>query len=78
MISGIDPKKELTRHGIDVIVDSAHVGQNLLDHPGVPFVLRAKDGFCIDDVLLRQTSKHKAGLEAYKKDHSGPVGSDLL
>lgn len=78
MLSGIGPKEELKRHGIDVIVNSAHVGQNLLDHPGVPFVLRVKDGFGMDDVLLRQGSKNKAALASYKKDHSGPIGSGLL
>lgn len=78
MLSGIGPKEELERHGIDVIIDSAHVGQHLLDHPGVPFVLRVKDGFGMDDVLLRQGPKNEAALASYKKDHSGPVGSGLL
>lgn len=78
MLSGIGPKEELVRHGIEVIIDSAHVGQHLLDHPGVPFVLRVKDGFGMDDVLLRQGPKNDAALASYKKDHSGPVGSGLL
>lgn len=78
MLSGVGPARELAKHGIDVIVDSRHVGQHLLDHPGVPFVLRVKDGFGMDDTLLRQASKHDAALAAYQKDHSGPVGSGLL
>lgn len=78
MLSGVGPARELAKHGIDVIVDSRHVGQHLLDHPGVPFVLRIKDGFGADETLLRQGSKHDAALAAYKKDHSGPVGSGLL
>jgi choline dehydrogenase-like flavoprotein len=45
MLSGIGPASELKQHGIPVIVDSRHVGQNLLDHPIVPFVLRLKDGY---------------------------------
>ena len=78
MLSGIGPARELAQHGIDVIVDSRHVGQHLIDHPGVPFVLRVKDGFGMDDVLLRKGAKNEAVVSTYKKDHSSPVGSGLL
>jgi choline dehydrogenase-like flavoprotein len=78
MLSGVGPARELAKHGIDVIVDSRHVGQHLLDHPGVPFVLRIKDGFGADDILLRQGPKHDAAVAAYRKDRSGPVGSGML
>jgi choline dehydrogenase len=78
MLSGVGPARELAKHGIDVIVDSRHVGQHLLDHPGVPFVLRVKDGFGMDDHLLRQGPKRDKVVTAYKKDHSGAVGSGLL
>ncbi|MCJ1334426.1 hypothetical protein MMC10_011136 [Thelotrema lepadinum] len=78
MLSGIGPTKELSRHGLETIVDSPQVGQNLLDHPAVPFVLRVKDDYGMDDVLLRQTSKQEAAFSAYNHDHSGPVGSGLL
>ncbi|KAL1863369.1 hypothetical protein Plec18167_008232 [Paecilomyces lecythidis] len=78
MLSGIGPRYELERHGIDVVLDSPHVGQNLIDHPGVPFVLQVKDGYGMDDVLLRKTPQNQAAISAYKKDHSGPVGSGLL
>jgi choline dehydrogenase-like flavoprotein len=78
MLSGIGPAHELTRHGINVLVDSRHVGQHLLDHPGVPFVLRVKDGFGMDSHLLRQGAAHNAAVASYKKDHTGPLGSGLL
>ncbi|KAH8816723.1 putative glucose dehydrogenase [Xylogone sp. PMI_703] len=78
MLSGIGPAHELARHGINVIVDSRHVGQNLIDHPGVPFVLRVKDGFGMDETLLRKGAKNQAVVSAYKRDHSGPMGSGLL
>lgn len=78
MLSGVGPARELAKHGIDVIVDSRHVGQHLVDHPGVPFVLRVKDGFGMDSHLLRKGPKNNAIVAAYKKDHSGPVGSGLL
>jgi len=78
MLSGIGPAHELAKHGINVIVDSRHVGKHLLDHPGVPFVLRVKDGFGMDDHLLRQGPKNDAVVAAYRTDRSGPVGSGLL
>jgi choline dehydrogenase len=78
MLSGVGPASELGKHGINVTVESRHVGQHLLDHPGVPFVLRVKDGFGMDDHLLRQGPKNDAVVAAYKKNHSGPVGSGLL
>lgn len=78
MLSGIGPGRELHKHGIDVLVDSRHVGQHLLDHPGVPFVLRIKEGFALDSILLRDGPKKDAAIAAYQKDHSGPLGSGFL
>lgn len=78
MLSGIGPARELAKHGIPVIVDSRHVGQHLLDHPGVPFVLRIKEGYALDSTLLRDGPKKDAAIAAYQKDHSGPLGSGFL
>ncbi|KAL6247150.1 hypothetical protein RBB50_005493 [Rhinocladiella similis] len=78
MITGIGPANELKKHGIPVVVDSPHVGQNLVDHPGVPFVLQVKEGYGMEDYLIRPGSKQAATASAYKKNHSGPMGSGLL
>jgi choline dehydrogenase len=78
MLSGIGPAPELKKHGIPVLVDSRHVGQHLLDHPGVPFVLRVKDSYGMDSVLLRKGPKNEAALAAYKKNYGGSAGSGLL
>ncbi|KAG0380542.1 hypothetical protein BGX24_007572, partial [Mortierella sp. AD032] len=78
MLSGIGPARELAKHGIEVIIDSPHVGQNLIDHPAVPFVLRVKDGYGMDDVLLRSGSLNSAAAAQYRKDKSGAVGSACL
>ncbi|TXA43560.1 GMC family oxidoreductase [Mycobacterium tuberculosis variant bovis] len=77
MLSGIGPGRELAKHGIPVVVDSRHVGQHLFDHPGVPFVLRIKEGYAIDD-YLRPGPKHDSAVADYQKDHQGPLGSGLL
>ena len=78
MLSGIGPNRELSRHGINTIVNSEHVGQHLLDHPGVPFVLQVKDGYGMEDHLLRKGSDHTATVNAYKNGNKGPMGSGLL
>jgi choline dehydrogenase len=78
MLSGVGPAAELKRHGIDVLVDSRHVGQHLLDHPAVPFVLHVKDNFGMDDVLLRPGSLQQAALSKYRSTKDGPFSSGLL
>jgi choline dehydrogenase-like flavoprotein len=78
MLSGIGPRDQLERYGIRTLVESNHVGQNLIDHPGVPFVLQVKDGYGADDHLLRQSSKFSAAAETYKKNRTGPKASGLL
>ncbi|KAL4922798.1 hypothetical protein BDW62DRAFT_215751 [Aspergillus aurantiobrunneus] len=79
MLSGIGPATELQKHGIPVIIDNLHVGQHLLDHPGVPFVLRVNDGYGMDDYILRtNTPQNKQAIQAYQNNHSGPLGSGFL
>lgn len=78
MLSGIGPKHELQKHAIEVIVESRHVGQNLIDHPAVPFVLQVKNGFGMDDVLVHAGAKHEAAAAEYHKTKSGPVSSACL
>jgi choline dehydrogenase-like flavoprotein len=78
MLSGIGPAAELSKHGIPLIVDSPHVGQNLIDHPGVPVVLEVKEGYGMEEYLIRSSAKKEASVSAYRKDHSGPLGSGLL
>lgn len=54
------------------------MGQHLLDHPIVPFVLQIKGGFGLDDHLLRAGALNDSAVAAYKRDKTGPVGSGLL
>ncbi|KAJ6004746.1 hypothetical protein N7540_012545 [Penicillium herquei] len=78
MLSGIGPAPELNKHNIPVIVDSRHVGQHLLDHPGVPFALRLKDDFSMDGHVLRKGALQDKTLAAYSNGHTGPMGSPFL
>lgn len=78
MLSGIGPKKELEKFGIDVIVENEHVGQHLLDHPAVPFVLEVEESYGMDNHLLRKTPLNAKAVEQYKDRGRGPLGSGLL
>lgn len=42
MLSGIGPREALQQHGIDVILDQPHVGQNLHDHIIMPTAWKVK------------------------------------
>jgi choline dehydrogenase len=78
MLSGVGPKKTLDAFGIETIVDSPHVGQNLLDHPILAHVFKLKDGYGLDHHLLRAGPEHTGAVTAYGRDRSGPYGSGLL
>ncbi|KAF2247854.1 GMC oxidoreductase [Trematosphaeria pertusa] len=78
MLSGIGPEKELAAHNITPVVVSEHVGQNLLDHPIMPYVRRLKDGLGLDGHLLRPGPAHDGAITAYNKNRTGPASSGLL
>lgn len=42
MLSGIGPRDELDRHGIDIVHEADEVGRNLQDHVGAPVTRRLK------------------------------------
>lgn len=52
MLSGIGPRDQLSQHGIAPIVESPHVGQNLLGHPILSDVFKLKDGSGLDGRLV--------------------------
>lgn len=52
MLSGIGPKKHLSELGINTLVDSANVGQNLQDHTLVPILISgAKNIITFGEIL---------------------------
>lgn len=65
MLSGVGPEKTLKDFGIKPVVASEHVGENLLDHPIMPHVIRLKEGFGLDSHLLRPGLAHDAAVSAY-------------
>ncbi|KAF6822649.1 glucose-methanol-choline oxidoreductase (SMG1) [Colletotrichum plurivorum] len=78
LLSGIGPKKTLDSFGIDTVVNSPHVGQNLLDHPIMPHVFKLKDGYGLDQHLLRAGPEKDGAVSAYHWKHKGPLSSGLL
>ncbi|PYH43883.1 GMC family oxidoreductase [Aspergillus saccharolyticus JOP 1030-1] len=78
LLSGIGPAAELARHGIEPVVPSEHVGQNLLDHPIMPHVFRLKEGRGLDSHLLRAGPAHTAAVQKYRESRQGPYSSGLL
>ncbi|KAF2144347.1 GMC oxidoreductase [Aplosporella prunicola CBS 121167] len=78
MLSGIGRAADLEAHGIRTVVDSPHVGQNLLDHPIMPHVFKLKDGYGLDSYVVHQGSKHEEAANKYMKDTTGPFKSGLL
>lgn len=78
MLSGIGPAKELAAFGIETVMDSPHVGQNLLDHPILSHVFKLKDGYGLDNHLLRAGAEKDGAVAAYRRDRTGPLSSGLL
>jgi len=78
MLSGIGPQAALAQFGVDTIIDSPNVGQNLLDHPILPHVFRLKDGYGLDNHLLRAGLEKDAAVSAYRWKNKGPLTSGLL
>ncbi|KAL8400397.1 hypothetical protein RB594_000695 [Gaeumannomyces avenae] len=77
MLSSVGPRAELGRFGIGVAVESAHVGQNLLDHPILPHVFKTRNGCGLDWHLLRALEKD-AAVSAYRWKNKGSYTSGLL
>jgi len=70
MLSGIGPKEELTKHGIEVNHELPGVGQNLQDHVDVLVVneTNSTDGIAYRPVALAKLSSH---LVKFAKDRKG-------
>jgi choline dehydrogenase len=69
MLSGLGPSEALTSHGIEVLVDSPEVGQNLQDHISVPisYYTREDTGVGSWDAAFLEDS-----FNQWQKDGTGP------
>jgi choline dehydrogenase len=65
MLSGVGPASHLTDFGIPVVHDLAGVGQSMQDHYSTPIKLKCRFPITVNDVMLSNTRKLKAGLQYY-------------
>jgi choline dehydrogenase len=65
MLSGIGPQEHLAGIGIPVVHHLPGVGQSLQDHYSAAIKLRCKLPITVNDVMLSNARKLKAGLEYY-------------
>jgi choline dehydrogenase len=72
MLSGIGPQPHLAEFGIPFAHHLPGVGQSLQDHYSAPIKLRCKLPITVNDVMLNNARKLKAGLEYYMF-HRGPL-----
>ena len=72
MLSGIGPQEHLAGFGIPIVHHLPGVGQSLQDHYSAAIKLRCKLPITVNDVMLSNARKLKAGLEYYMF-HRGPL-----
>lgn len=75
MLSGIGPKAELERLGIDVVLNLPGIGKNLQDH--LHTRVRCEITEPLTFAALPSETK-VAALREYETDRSGPLGSNFL
>ncbi|MBV9564168.1 MAG: GMC family oxidoreductase N-terminal domain-containing protein, partial [Bradyrhizobium sp.] len=61
-LSGVGPAELLKRHGIDVVLDAAGVGNDLQDHLQVRIVTRCAQKITLNDVINHPVRRTFAGL----------------
>ena len=71
MLSGIGPAAHLREHGIDVVADSAGVGQRLQDHPAIPMLWYTRG---ISDLADFNNVRN---LLRWKTRGTGPLASNV-
>jgi choline dehydrogenase len=72
LLSGIGPQDQLAAFGIPVVTNLAGVGKALQDHYSAPIKLKSRGTPTVNDVMLSNLKKVKAGLEYYMFK-SGPL-----
>lgn len=71
MLSGIGPGEHLREHGIDVLVDSPGVGQNLQDHPVAGTMIYTRNTSDLAEAISLKN------LLRWKTTKSGPLVSNI-
>lgn len=76
-LSGIGSKKHLAQYGIDVLVESPQVGENLQDHVLVSISFEIADDQVSGDIM-RDPNMAQAAMKLYQETHTGPLSGTPL
>ncbi|GAC1501933.1 MAG: choline dehydrogenase [Bradyrhizobium sp.] len=71
-LSGVGPAELLRKHGIDVVLNAAGVGNDLQDHLQVRIVTRCTQRITLNDIINHPVSRMLAGLR-YAAFRKGPL-----
>jgi choline dehydrogenase len=77
-VSGVGPADELRRHGVDVVVDSPAVGENLQDHVYAHYLARVSPESSINNLVMRSSSPWTAWKLAFHALEYGLRGRGIL
>ena len=72
MLSGIGPEQHIREFNVPVVHHLPGVGQSLQDHYSAPIKLKSRLPVTVNDVMLSNARKLKAGLDYYMF-HRGPL-----
>lgn len=75
-LSGVGHPKILHPHGIEVLLDNGHVGENLQDHPMTGMSVEVTDGLPTID-MIRDPHVVQGAQEAYQSSRQGPLTSSF-
>lgn len=76
--SGIGPRREVERIGVELVVDSPSVGRKLLDHPGAAMLLAPRKSFTkITDPVIQTMARATSLGSRYHHDLQLQAGSWL-
>ena len=71
-LSGVGPAELLKRHGINVVLDAAGVGNDLQDHLQVRIVMRCPKPVTLNDIVNSRLRRMLAGMQ-YAALRKGPL-----
>jgi choline dehydrogenase len=71
-LSGVGPAELLRKHGIDVVLDAAGVGNDLQDHMQVRLVMRCTQRITLNDIINNPVRRVMAGAR-YAAFRKGPL-----
>ena len=78
-LSGVGNAELLRSHGIDVIIENPHVGENFQDHPLTGMSFEVRDGVTtLDDLNRGDSTAIAEAMNAYQASKSGPFSCGAI